>query len=143
MANVIETVAAERWILDMLEANTALVALVGTKIFSYLVPKNTVAPYVVFEFDPPGEDELGIGGTRILSTLPYRVIAVGQTKTFASLEAIAKEIDVALHAKSGPVTGGGFVNECIRISPLAEVEPVDGLKEFRHLGGIYQLRVSM
>jgi hypothetical protein len=141
MATFCETVAADRWLLATLNANSALVALVGTKIYGYLAPNSAVAPYVVFEYED-GDDEQGVGGARVLSALRYKVVAVGETLTFGSIEGIAKQIDAALHGKQGAISGGGYVNECIRIGPVAGVEPIDGNRQFRHLGGRYQLRVS-
>lgn len=136
-----ETLQAERWLYGILSNDATLAALVGTRIFAYLAPQDTQYPLVVFAFED-GEDEQGIGGMRLNSILRYSVKAVGEGSSFTAIEPIATRIDALLHAKAGAITGGGYVQESIRVSPVAMVELGEGGTQYRHLGGVYQLRIQ-
>ena len=136
-----ETIQAETWLLAKLSGNTALNSAVSGRIYSYLAPLKAASPFVVFQYEE-GDDENGVGGTRILTTLRYSVKVIAKTFNFATIATIANLIDTVLHGASGEISGGGYVNECIRVAPIAVVEAVEGDQEFRHLGGIYQLRIS-
>ena len=136
-----ETIRAERWLYDRLKNDATLSGLVGSRVYGYLAPAETVTPFVVFEYQE-GIDETGMSATRLYAALNYSVKVVGQTTSFAALEQIADQIDALLHGQSGPIIGGGSVMECIRQSAVSMVEIGDGGEQYRHLGGVYRILVQ-
>ena len=131
-----ETLVAEQWLYTVLAADTALAAVVGTRIYAYIAPEGAAFPYVVYQ-NQAGRDIRGVGPLRIMANLLYVVKVVGQTNSFGALETAANRIDTVLQAASGTPTRGTVI-ACVREQPFALVESLD-TGQYRHLGGIYRL----
>ena len=136
-----ETLVAEQWLYNELHGDATLMALISG-VYAYVAPDTATEPYVVFSYTNDGEDEQGVGGTRLYSVLRYIVRAVDTCESFVSLATIADRINTLLHGKFEAGPSGGTIAESIRIAPYATVEVLDGGVQVRQLGGVYQLRVQ-
>lgn len=132
---------AEGWLQDILSNDTALAALVDDRIYGYLAPEAVDYPLVTFKY-LVGEDENGTGVTRLFSRMEYQVCAYETAESFEDLNAIADAIDAVLHAVQGTTPDGGYVVDCVRLRPVASVEPLEGGLQMRQLGGVYQIRLQ-
>jgi len=132
--------AADRWIYGALAADTALVAVVGARIYVDLAPQTTpptATPYVVFQYQG-GADLMVIGGARVWTNAVYLIRGIDETLTYdGDSKTIADRIDAALHRGSG-TNASGVVYAAVRESPFRLTETADG-KQFRHLGGLYRI----
>jgi hypothetical protein len=136
---VSEILSAEKWLYTVLNNDTQLKAK-AKGIYSGLVPSGTAFPLVYITLQRQDADLITNGAHRVWATLHYAVRAVDETGSWGSdLKTIANRIDAVLHAASGS-SSEGTVYECVREQPFAIVEQADG-RQFRHLGGLYQLRV--
>jgi hypothetical protein len=125
-----EIVVAEQYIYGK------LAALVGGRVYSGIAPATATYPLIVFQVQSPGADVTVIGGERIWADPLFLVRAVGKSASWSSVSATADAIDVALHN-----TSGGAVVWCRRESPFSLIEVTDAGIQYRHLGGLYRLRV--
>jgi hypothetical protein len=137
---VSETLIAERWLMSVLSNDATLTGLIAGRVYGYVAPDVAGLPFVVFKY-LDGADEIGIGATRLHSTLLYTVEAVIEGESFVALETIVNRIDVLLHGNHDVAVTGGSLVECLRQRPVATAEVIEGGVQYRHLGGIYQLRV--
>lgn len=135
-----EYLTAEKFLLTKLSASTALVALVGDRIYSEIAiskPGDSVVyPYVVFLWGG-GQDKGPISGKSLYLDEIYTVKIVGQGNSYAAIEAGAAAIQVALQNQRGAVTGGQVLF-CQRMAPVKFIEP-DGGVIYRHLGATYRI----
>lgn len=133
---MIETARMEQWLYTTLAADTALTALVGTRIYSHVAPNEATFPLVVFGLQT-AEDVMGVGPARIMAQAVYVVRVIGQTGSFGALKAAADRLDAVLHGASGSA-GDGVVLACVRTQPFEMVETIAGV-QYRHLGGLFRL----
>lgn len=134
-----EIVSAETWLYTVLAADSTLAAAVSG-IYAHNVPENATYPIAFATMQRQDYDALAFGPFRIWSTVHYAVRGVAEAASYGGvLETIADRIDAVLHAASGS-TVQGTVYECVRTMPFAMPELTDG-RYFRHLGGIYRVRV--
>lgn len=138
-----ETNAAEAWLYSTLAADSALAAVVGTRIYNTRRPTGSAFPLVIFQHQG-GRDLTMLGAVRVWSQLTYLVRGIvevfdanEQGSFEGSAKTIADRIDAVLHGKSG-TNGSGTVYTCVRDQTFQLVETVDG-RQFRHLGGIYMI----
>ena len=132
--------AADRWIYGALAADTALVAVVGARIYVDLAPQTTpptATPYVVWQMQS-ATDLMVIGGIRVWSNAVYLVRGVDKSLTWGgNSKTMADRIDAALHRASG-TNVDGQVYACVREQAWRMMEVSDGVV-YRHSGGIYRL----
>jgi hypothetical protein len=132
-----ELSAASKWLYTTLAADSALAAVVSTRIYADLAPQAAAHPLVVFQFQG-GVDFQAVGAIRIWSNLELLIRGIDQTTTYtANLRTIAKRIDAVLHAASGSNVDGVII-ACTRLRPFQLTELTDGV-QYRHLGGFYRL----
>jgi hypothetical protein len=143
-----ETSAAETWIYGTLAGDATLAGLVGARIYNTRRPSDGALglgalPCVVFQLQA-SNDLMVVGATRVWSRLTYVVRGIGEPlppSYEGTLRSVADRIDALLHGKSGS-SGAGVVWSCVRVRPfqMAEVPPALGGREFRHLGGVYEVQ---
>jgi len=108
----------------------------GTLIFNQLAPPDTALPYVIFQYQGGGDENLI--SRRMINT-PYTVKAVAASK--AKAHSINEDIDAALHMQT--LTVSGYTNFWTaredRVS-YHELES-DGAPVF-HEGGVYRIRLG-
>jgi hypothetical protein len=132
-----ELARAEAWLYATLSADTALAALVGTRIFAESAPDKTVFPFVTFNW-MAGHDVNIIEQFRILTHALYLVKGIDEGRSITTLKSIADRIDAVLHGKEQIVIGDATLLMCNREQPFSMAETTDG-KEYRHRGGQYRL----
>lgn len=145
MSTINEAPYIDRWLHARLTGDTGAGGLFGTPpvvsgVWPDLIPEGESLPAIRYSMLAPGVDTMVVDGHRILTNPLYLVAVVHETRSYWGLAAAANRIDTLLHRGVGlfpPIT----VIECIReeIYRLAEDE---GDEHFRHLGGLYRLRVQ-
>ena len=129
--------AALRWIDAKLRASAALVAITP-RIYDSGAIQTTPAvalPYVVYQYQG-GSDLMTNGTIRIWANALYLVRGVA-VFPYTNLDAIAVEIDTALHGLGGTVAAG-TVYSATRQQPFEMYETSDGVR-YKHMGGIYRI----
>jgi hypothetical protein len=139
MATGNELKAAEDFIYGQLAANAPLVAAT-TGIFSASAPRGQLSPFVTFLWQT-STDVTIVGSVRIAIEPLFLVKVIGQTGTFHDIQGIADMIDASLHNSQGSKYGMRIA-QCVRTGTY---EMVDNSTEipWRHLGGYYQLYISV
>lgn len=136
----VEVVSVDQWIYEALEADGQLAAVVGSRLFADQAPQDASLPYVLWQMQSPQPDTVGVGGVRILTNMLWLVKVVDQTESYAGLlKAAADRIDEVLCGLAGQTVGGVTVDSCVRVQPFRMVEDESGGRQYRHLGGIYQI----
>jgi hypothetical protein len=138
-----ETSAAETWLYATLTGDATLTGLVGARVYNTRRPADGAMPCVVFQLQASG-DVMVVGAVRVWSRLTYVVRGIAEPvppSYEGTLKSIAGRIDALLHGKSGS-NGAGTVWSCVRVRPfqMAETPPQLGGREFRHLGGVYEIQ---
>lgn len=135
-----ETNAAEKWLRDTLMADVTLAGVVSTRVWNTRRPDGGAFPCVIFQVQNPGADFVVLGAVRMWSRMTYVVRGIAEQSSYeGTVKSIADRIDAVLHGGSG-TNGSGTVYTCVRTGPFQMAEVVDG-REFRHLGGVYQVQV--
>jgi hypothetical protein len=139
-----ETSAAEQWLYGRLTGDTALTAVVSTRVWNTRRPSGGTFPAVLFQLQPGGNEDLTLlGAVRVWAKMTYLVRGIvevfdPQGSFEGNSKTIADRIDAVLHGASG-TNAGGTVYTCVRLRPFKMAELV-GERDFRHLGGIYQIQ---
>lgn len=133
-----ETVAAETFIWTKLNVAPALLA---GQVYTDEAPQGVAGQYVIISYQGGFDDLTEIGGVRIWANLLYLVKVVGPGRSYTALQAAADGIDTRLHHSSGPVGSTAYVDSCIREQAFRMPETTPSGLPFRHLGGIYRLKV--
>jgi hypothetical protein len=133
-----ELVAADQFILERL---TAAPAVAAGKVYPDEAPAGTAVPYVVFGLQGGFDDLTEVGALRVWANLLYLVRVIGQGTSYSALQPTADAIDARLDRQKGPVGSGYYVESCVREQPFRMPETTPTGVRFRHLGGLYRLRV--
>jgi hypothetical protein len=126
----------DKWIYETLSADTALAALVGTRIGSELSVAQWSGPYVTFEAQGTRTIR-SISGEILDTDSLYSVAGVTQGSSFAPTAAIASRIRALLDNRNVTVTGGSIT--CFMERENREAESIEGVP-YRYLGGVYRIR---
>lgn len=133
-----ESIPADTFIYGKL---TAATALVSSRVYADKAPQGAALPYIVFSVQGAFDDLTDVGAVRVWANLLYLVKVIGQGESYSALQATADAIDARLHKVRGPVGSTHYVDSCIREQPFRMAEtPASGVS-YRHLGGLYRLRV--
>jgi len=139
MSAGLETAAAEEYLYSTLHGDGTLMALIHDVWPGGIAPQGTPYPFVTFQF-MSGIDYAAVGAFRIWTNMLWLVKAVGETATFADLNAIVARIDTLLHRTSGtPVDG--TVWSCTREQVINLPEVVSG-KQYRTSGALWRIYAS-
>jgi hypothetical protein len=134
MPTVNETPRAEAWLFQTLAA-----AIPTVTAYSAIAPEGVAHPFIVYSQQSP-TDLMGVGPARIWASFLYLVKVSDQISSYMPLKATADAIDAALHGASGTVPDGAVL-DCIRERAFSLTEVANGV-EWRHLGGLYRLKVQ-
>ena len=139
MTQGIEILAAKQFITAKLTADTALGSAVSTRIYDSVAPQGAAWPFVVFQNQSGGgNDVAAMGALRIMTDSLFLVKGIEKSSSFmGNLKTIATRIDAALHGTSGTATDGTVI-ACVRERAFEMIETTDGV-QYRHLGGIYRI----
>jgi hypothetical protein len=108
-----------------------------SEVYADSAPLDAVYPFILISLQN-GSDEVGLGGEFILSGMTYLVRIVNQCASYLPLETAAERVKALLHKASG-TEGNGEVFECLQVEPIAYPETGSDGKQYRHLGGLYEL----
>lgn len=140
MAGGNESMAVYQWIYSKLAADSALAALVGSRIYLRQADQGAGYPYVII-LKLSGLDSSTVSGDRIMSNLLFLVKGVTEDNNAGdALEAINARIDTLLQKSRNQVVSRGLILSCNRESDfeLLENDPKSG-KQWLHLGGQYRI----
>lgn len=127
----------EKWLYDTL-SNGSIGATGG--VYGDIAMASTDEPYVVYTY-LAGRDMIVTSGLRIWSECRYLVRAIGAETYFGALDTISDAIDALIDKAHGVVLSDGIILSCLRQEPFTLTEQVNGI-QYRHRGGIYQLRIN-
>lgn len=134
----LETTIVEAWLYQLLTADTAIAALIGSAVYSSVAPQGAPKLYIVLGYQG-GSDENAIG-TRALAQPLYQVKAVGRHSDIATLRALADRIDALL--QDTRVVTAGYQIRVQREGIIRNPEFDEGV-EYQNLGGMYRCWVSL
>jgi len=129
----------EQFIYAKLAADTSVKSAVGSRIYAEMAPPTGSFPCVIFG-NLGGVDVSEVGGSRLMTTFRYKVVAVG-TAGFSEIDTVAAAICSALHQQRNVTTISGEVLSSLRIEPFSMTERVDGRPVY-HRGGIFSIRTT-
>jgi hypothetical protein len=132
--------AIDRFLYTSLAADTALAAVVSTRIYADLAPQTPtiVTPYVIFTM-LSATDLMVIGGNRVWANSLYLVKGVDKSLTYGgSLKTIADRLDAVVHRFSGVTNADGTVYTAVREQAWRQTETSDGVV-YKSAGGIYRI----
>lgn len=132
----------EAWILAQLTGDSALAALVGTRIWKDFAPigaSYAAYPFVVFSMRPGSYYLQGVGECRLLTRADYLIKIVTEGyPTDAQIVALDRFDEVI--GKQSAATLGGFLFSGRGISPVNYTEPRPGTPHFyNHAGSVFQI----
>jgi hypothetical protein len=131
-------VAADTFIVSRLAATPALL---NGRVYADEAPQGAAMPYVVFNLQGGFDDLTEVGAVRVWANLLYLVKVIGQGTSYTALQPTVDAIDARLHRASGPVGSTAYVDSCVREQPFRMPETTPSGVSYRHLGGLYRLRV--
>jgi hypothetical protein len=144
-----ETTRIDQWLTAALLADAQLAAIVGTKVFSGMAPRESTWPVVVFQFLGGSDTATGAGVNRIMHRGVYMVKGVTEGPSYGPpLQTIADRIDAVLHGKPDPGSmivasvGGASILSSVREQPFRLEEEIDG-RHYRSLGGFYRIQAQL
>lgn len=147
----IESLGAAGYVRSLLAADTALVALVGDRLFADFAlnvdpatGEKPAYPFVIFSLNT-ATDKLATAGDRVYCDFLWLVKAVGKETGYAAIAAAANRIDAALQNAAAAVITSGGVNYTVmgayRERAIHYSEPASGVAYY-HLGGLYRVLVD-
>lgn len=138
MTQGLEPIAAAQHIYSVLAADTALTAVVSTRIYHQEAPQGVAYPFVVFSL-LSGIDYPIAGGGRLWSNMLWLIEAVDKTSSFGgNLKTAVGRIDAALQATRSTVTDG-VISACVREEAFSLAEVGPGGEQYRRMGGRYRI----
>lgn len=133
--------AGASFIYSVLANDATLGALVGTRVYEDIAPRDANLPYVVFQMYAPN-DVVGVGANRLWTQDLWMIKVIARQLSYkGDLQSAAKRVDALLHAADGS-TVDGQVWACTREREVRYPETRDGGEQVRHLGGIYRILAS-
>jgi hypothetical protein len=143
---MVELLEAKRYIKAVLAADTALVAIVGTRIYDRQVPVGVGVPVVVFQ-DMANTMQYAAGGYnagsagRIVGDFKFLIKGIDETDTeVGNLEAIANRLDQLFSSTSGTTAVARVVTRIEEWFDLTE--PSGNTVQYKHLGPYVRVHVS-
>lgn len=135
-ANALPKIQA--WILSQLANDSALAAIVSTRIWRDIAPVGTGFPYVVFTMNQ-AEYMQGVGDCRLLTRAYYLVKLVTEgDPTDAQIVALTRFDEVI--GKQSASQLDGFLFSGRGTEPVSYTEPRPGTPHFyNHVGSVFQI----
>lgn len=134
----LEVLAAAQHIYGKLAADSALTAVVSTRIYHQEAPQGVSYPFVVFSF-LSGIDYPVAGGGRLWTNQLWLIEAVDKASSFGgNLRTAATRLDAALQATDSTVTDG-VISACVREEAFSLAEVGPGGEQYRRMGGRYRI----
>lgn len=132
-----ELTRVDQWIYERLTGDSALTAIVGTKVFVDNAPQGTAFPFVVFSLEYAA-DVVSHNHTRIMVESLWRIRVNKASESYDNeMQAVADRIDVLFDRTSG-TAGGAAIFSSVRDEPYKR-PLIDEGKQYRALGGLYRV----
>jgi hypothetical protein len=135
---MIESARIAKWLTATLKADTALAAIVGTRVVEGRPPSSTALPYVTFN-QQASRDVQGNGTHRLMTRPLYQVKVIAPSTSNAQSYAAAERIDEILQDTANEV----FEDVVFHVRRESEVNyqetGPDPQIVFTHRGGIYRI----
>jgi hypothetical protein len=115
----------------------ASAGLTGLTVYEGIAPDDAADTFVCFEYlqeDRPVT--MGTGATYIMSRPRYKVAAIGEGASFATLRGYGQHIYTALHKVSSVLATGTITT--VVVAPFQQEDPEEGGVIFRHAGYIFE-----
>jgi hypothetical protein len=135
-----ETLLAEKWIFQTLNASSSLNSLVLGGYNADIAPSDATYPMVIFTNQSAEDERTFNNKTKVFTDTLYLVEVVGKTTSYTTLSPIFDLMDSLLDVKSGLITGGGYVLSCVRERIQKRREFTNGV-EYKRLGAVYRIEV--
>lgn len=138
-----EEAAAQQYLLEVLEADTTLMGLLGSGVWLRSVPQSARFPAVKIDRQD-AEDLMVVGLNRVWANLTFLVRGIVHWKgsgqpDWTDVRSIGDRIDALLHDHEGS-------NSEISVHSFREEsftdESVEGGDLFLHVGGVYRVRAQ-
>lgn len=136
---------AQRFLLDRLSNEAAIVAIVGARIGSAPLPRETPYPILTYQYLQRGRDSFRVvNGLVLLHDLLFLVKGVGEGFETADLETLSVETFNVLHKASGlvPPSGDSLVISCLHERSIRYPETTQS-RQFQHLGAEYRIAIQI
>ena len=130
--------ALEAALASALKAGSAITNLgLGTEVWNTLAPRRRDKPYIIFQQQAAGDDNL-----TPRRTVSFWYLVKGVATTLAEAGTIAAAIDTTLHNKSDlAVTGWATAFWLVRERPIRYIAPDEDGNNEAHSGGVYHVRI--
>lgn len=136
-----EEQALSTFLYTTLSGDTAVAALVGTRIFEDLAPQGTAFPFVVFSFHTGGDTNALGSDVRTLTRPQYLIRAISKGPTYSDADAVAAAVDAALMGAHGSATVNGVTYEVLTVfreQAIRRCEYAESVR-YNHAGGLYRI----
>lgn len=129
----------EAWILAQLAGDSALAAIVSTRIWKDIAPIDTTYPYVIFAMRPGSYYLQGVGECRLLTRAEYLIKIVTEGDASDAEIAALDRFDEVIGAQSASLLNGFLFSGRGR-APISYTEPRPGTPHFyNHAGSVFQI----
>ncbi len=137
----IETEEARRWILTALQADAALTAVVGTRIYPFTVPRNSAYPLVVFNLQA-SIDVQPFGTNRSMTQALFQFKTISKNGVDANARTAADRVDTIIGTANAQ-TSNGYIFSARReqVISLDEVDP-QNFDTYHSIGGLYRIYIT-
>jgi hypothetical protein len=139
---------AGQWLYTLLSTDAQLQALVRG-VWCERIPESepwavagAAQRYVLIVTPPGGTDEYETGGRIVTTTLTYSVKVLARTEEPADLAAAVGHIHALLHGQAGPIGTTGYAVQCLRESPIHQLDEDEAGTVYLHRGGRYSVTVQ-
>lgn len=102
-----------QWMYSTLAADSALQALVGTRIYGGIAPEGSTYPLITFN-SVSGVDTTALGFHRVLTQARYDVHMADRVGSILGLDRIAGRVDALLHGKTYQWAEGALMLGALR-----------------------------
>lgn len=127
-----------KWIYATLAADSAISALIGTRIYEGPAPQTTAYPFIRYDQQSTLDVRGATEATRIMVNELWLIRAVAETESYqGNLATLADRIDALFQNTNGSATGAVVFNSA-REFAMRMPEDEQGIS-YRHLGGIYRI----
>lgn len=135
-ANAIPKIQA--WILAQLTGDSALAAIVSTRIWRDVAPVETEFPYVLFTLQRADYVQ-GVGDCRLMTRAYYLIKLVTEGDPTDSQIAALTRFDEVIGQQTASLLNG-FLYSGRGIEPVSYTEPRPGTPHFyNHVGSVFQI----
>lgn len=144
-----ELLPEEKWVFGLLSADTTLQGLLAPSVipgdlcavYHRKGPQGAMYPMILFGIQS-AQDVNAMGGRKAVDTV-VAVWVEGETQSTYSLATIANRMDALLSGAASASEGSVGIQPCFRESSFDEPGERAGGKEYRMVGGMYRVYLTI